>query len=298
MQINRYAGIDIGSNAARLIIKDLHPTETNQFILKKRVYIRMPLRLGNDVFTSGRISKEKFSDLIKVIDIFKDIMQYNQVIQYRACATSALRNALNQDEVVNHVKLVTGIGIQVIDGFEEAELLYLTNRENLNKGKYYLSADLGGGSLQLALMNSKELIWAHAFKTGTLRYLTQTVDANEIRALNDKLDEIKSLYPNILLLGSGGNINKISKLLLRKRLRYRDLEHLHTNISTLSYSKLIKKYSFREDRADVIIPALEIYMNVLKRSGSAYIFVPKTGLADGIIRSIFLQEHGIKKLKL
>ena len=213
MFIKRYAGIDIGSNAARLIIKDLHPTEKNKYLLKKRVFIRLPLRIGNDVFSKGKICDKKIQEFIKVMKIFKDLLEYNDVSVYRTCATSALRNAENQKDVVEIIKNETGMSIDVIDGFEEAELLFLTNREKLKKGKFYMSADLGGGSLQLSLFRYKKLIQAYTYKTGTLRFITKTIKQSEIDALEKKVIKLKKKYPEAELMGSGGNINKISKIL-------------------------------------------------------------------------------------
>lgn len=297
MQIKRYAGIDIGSNAARLIIKDLHPTENNKYLLKKRVFIRLPLRIGNDVFSKGKICDEKIQEFINAVKIFKDLLKYNDVSVYRACATSALRNAENQKDIVEIIKNETGISIDVIDGFEEAELLFLTNREKLKKGKFYMSADLGGGSLQLALFRYKKLIRAYTYKTGTLRFVTKTIKQSEIDALEKKVIKLKKEYPEAELMGSGGNINKISKMIGKKNVTFDDMKNLYNKLNKISYIDRIKKYSLREDRADVIMPALKLYMRIMKVSGSDRIFVPKTGLADGIIRSLFLEDYGLKKLE-
>lgn len=297
MQIKRYAGIDIGSNAGRLIIKDLHPTYNNKYLLKKRAFIRLPLRMGSDVFSEGKICDEKIREFINAVKIFKDLLEYYDVVAYRACATSALRNAENQKELVKIIKNETGISVDVVDGYEEAELLFLTNRENLKKGQFYMSADLGGGSLQLALFSYKKLIWAHAYKTGTLRFLTNTVNQSEINALEDKVIELKKNYPEAELMGSGGNINKISKMIGKRNLTFDDIKNLYDQLNEISYIDRIKIFSLREDRADVIIPALRLYMRILTLSECEHIIVPKTGLADGIIRSLFLKDYGLKKLK-
>lgn len=298
MKIKSYAGIDIGSNAARLIIKDLHPTENNTYMLKKRVYIRLPLRIGLDVFSEGFISEKMTFNFIKAMEIFKDVIEYNNVALFRSCATSAVRNAENKEDVLRKIKLIAKIDIDVIDGHEEANLLYLTNRENLEKRKFYISADLGGGSLQIGIFRYSELIWAHAFKTGTLRFITNTVEQSEIEAMETKVTEIKHKYPEAKLMGSGGNINKIAKMIGKPKLSYTDLEYLYYKLSSVSFDDRIRKYSLREDRADVILPALETYMRLIEISECKYIIVPKTGLADGIIRDLFLKEYGISKLEL
>ncbi len=296
MPIRKYAGIDIGSNATRLIINDLLPSEKDKFVLEKRVYIRLPLRIGYDVFTSGKIKKDMKRQFLYAMNIFKDILNYNGVNVYRACATSALRNADNQAEIIHFIKEETGITIEVIDGYEEAELLYLTNREKLRKKKYYISAEMGGGSLQLAIFNYEKLIWAHAYKTGTLRFLTGTVKQTEIEALEQKILELKTRYPDAELVGSGGNINKISKIIQRMYVPYKDMKILYKDLSNLSYIERIKKYTLREDRADVIVPALALYLRLMKLTESDTIHVPKTGLADGIIRELFLRDYDINKL--
>ncbi len=287
MEKKKFAGIDIGSNAARLIIKDLLPSENNKMILKNRVYIRLPLRLGIDVFLTGKIAKENKLKFVKAMQIFKDILDYNQIKTYRVCATSAVRNAENRKKIIKRIKQKTGLKIEIIDGFEEARLLYLTNREKLEKGKYYISADLGGGSLQIGLFRYTELIWAHAYKTGTLRFITKTVDKNEIISLENKIHELNNKYPDARLTGSGGNINKISKIIGKSILNLKDLKKLYTELINLSYEDRIKKYAFREDRADVILPALKIYIRLLEAAEKETIFVPKTGLADGIIRQLY-----------
>ena len=288
MQIKRYAGIDIGSNAGRLIIKDLHPTDNNKYLLKKRVFIRLPLRMGNDVFSYGKICDEKVSEFINAMKIFKDLLEYYDVAVYRTCATSAMRNAENQKDIVEIIRNETGIFVDVIDGFEEAELLFLTNRENLKKGKFYISADLGGGSLQLALFRYNKLIWAHAFKTGTLRFLTKTINQSEVKALEDKVIELKKNYPEAELMGSGGNINKISKMIGKRNVTFDDMKILYDQLNEISYIDRIKTFSLRDDRADVILPALRLYMRILTLSECEHIIVPKTGLADGIIRSFLI----------
>jgi exopolyphosphatase/guanosine-5'-triphosphate,3'-diphosphate pyrophosphatase len=296
MPIKKYAGIDIGSNATRLIINDLLPAENDKFVLEKRVYIRLPLRIGYDVFTSGKIKKEMRHQFLYAMKIFKDILNYNGVTCFRACATAAMRNADNQAEILNYIRLETDINIEVIDGFEEAELLYLINREKLGDKKYFISADMGGGSLQLAVFNYDQLIWAHAFKTGTLRFLTGTVLQYEIDALEQKILELKQEYPDAVLMGSGGNINKISKIIQSMYAPYKEMKSLHKELKNMSFIDRIKKYTLREDRADVIVPALALYLRLMKLTGSETIYVPKTGLADGIIRELFLRDYDIAEL--
>ncbi len=296
MRVKRYAGIDIGSNAARLIIKDLIPAEDGTFFFKKRNYLRLPLRLGEAVFTTGSVPQTKIKQLVEAMRIYKNILDFNHTLNYAACATSALRNAANRDEIIDAVRRETGIDIRIIDGYEEARLLYLTTRESLKEHPYCISADMGGGSLQLAVFQYEKLIWARAFKTGTLRFLTQTIRQEEISELEKKALELSRKYPDAQLTGSGGNINKIAKIIGKKYIPYQDMQSLYKKMNTMTYEQRIQKYTLRTDRADVIIPALRLYLRIMELTSSSHIFVPKTGLADGIIHSLFTQEYQDSKL--
>ncbi len=292
MKIHKIGGIDIGSNAVRLLVNTIIPGETyKDAILQKTAYLRLPLRLGGDVFKYNEIRKEKADMLVRVMEIFSDLLKFYGVTDFRACATSASRDAKNGQEIIDRVKNEIGLKIDVIDGIEESMLLYETNKYNLPEGKTFLSADLGGGSLQLTLFEGDVMIWTHSYKIGTVRILSNSVDNNEYLKLDKKLKNITSQYKDIKLIGSGGNINKISKILSDKTIKYDDLKELQHKLNELTVEERILKYNLRNDRADVIIPALDIYSRILKITDNNKIYVPKIGLADGIIRKIYEQKN-------
>jgi len=295
MNLKRYAGIDIGSNAVRLIIKDVLPGNGyGNAMLNKRVYVRLPLRLGGDVFLYNEIKKKKETEFLDAMKIYKNLLDFYNVKIFRACATSAVRSAENGKEIVEIIRNKTGINIEVISGKEEAMLIFETNKYNLPDNKIYLSADLGGGSLQLTLFKNDKLIRTHSYMIGTVRMLKGKVKRKEIDKFNSELKEIKTEYKNINLLGTGGNINQISKLFKNNTVFYTELKKLYNNLCNLSVEERMRKFTFRIDRADVIIPALEIYLKLLEITESNEIFIPKTGLADGIIRQLYENDFGKK----
>jgi len=291
----KFAGIDIGSNAIRLIIKNVVPGENyKDAVLNKLVYLRLPLRLGGDVFTSGKISETKTDDFIKAMKIYKDLIDFYDIKQhYRACATSATRSSKNGLEVIQKIEKITGIKIDIIDGTEEAELLFKTNAYYLKDENTFLSADLGGGSLQITLFKKDKLKWTHSYQIGTVRFLNNTVQKSELKQFEQDMTEIAKKHKRLRVIGSGGNINKISKLLKAKEVKLTEIKKLHEHLTTLTYEERIRQYEFRADRADVIIPAADIYIKLLKYLNVNKIFVPQTGLADGIIRELY--ENNIDK---
>ncbi len=295
MNTEKFAGIDIGSNAARLIIKNVIPgKDYNDAIFYKLVYLRLPFRLGGDVFKFGYITDEKAISFMNGLKIYKKLLDYYEIEpdKMRACATSATRDAKNGRQIIEKVKNEIGLNIDIIDGNEEAELLFKTNIYNLPEGKTFLSADLGGGSLQLSIFEDKNLLWSHSYKIGTVRILNNAVDPAEYDAFKEKMHEIKKKYPNIRIIGSGGNINKMSKMIGEKKIELKDIKELHQKLAKLSVDERIKKYKLRPDRADVIVPAAEIYITLLSILGKEKIYVPKVGLADGIIRELYEKFYG------
>jgi len=286
--IKRYAGIDIGSNATRLIIKDVLPGESyDKALLKKSLYVRLPVRLGADVFEFGKIREKKEKDFINAIKVYENLLDFYAVSNIRACATSAVRSAANGDEIIKKIKDKTGIHIEIIDIREEAELIFETNKYHLPEESTFLSADLGGGSLQLTLFKSNKLFWSDSYKTGTLRMLKNKVKDKEIKRFEKDLEELSKKYNKIKLLGTGGNINTISKIYRNKTVSLTFMKHLYKELKPLSINERMIKYFFRADRADVIIPALKIYIDILNITQTENIYVPKTGLADGIIRQLY-----------
>lgn len=295
MQYKRYAGIDIGSNAIRLIIKDVLPGKTYvDAVMNKRVYVRLPLRLGGDVFQYNKIKKQKQKDFIKAIKIYKSLLDFYDVKKIRACATSAVRSADNGLKIINQINKKTGIDIEIISGEEEASLIFETNRYNLPDKRTYLSADLGGGSLQLTIFKNDHLIWTHSYKIGTVRMLSNKVSKKEIAKFENKLKEIELQNPDLQILGTGGNINALSKLYGNKLVTLNGLQNIYNEINSLSIEERMKKFKFKDDRADVIIPALNIYLKLLEITKQNEIYVPKTGLADGIIRQLYENDFGKK----
>ncbi len=287
-KIKRYAGIDIGSNAARLIIKDVLAGESyDKTVLKKRLYVRLPVRLGADVFEYGKIRKKKKSDFLNALTIYKNLLDFYEVKKMRACATSAVRSAENGKKIINEIKEKTGINIEIIDIKEEANIIFETNKYHLPEDKTFLSADLGGGSLQLTLFKSSALFWSDSYKTGTVRMLKNKVSKNEIKRFENDLAALIKNHNDIKLIGTGGNINTVSKVCRNKTVSLRMLKNLYEDLIPKNIDERMAKYFFRPDRADVIIPALKTYIRILEITGKNEIYVPKTGLADGIIRQLY-----------
>jgi len=297
--IRKYAAIDIGSNGIRLLITNVieQDEKPTQFI--KNSLVRIPIRLGQDTFTTGEISEENTERMIDAFKAYLLLMKVHNVEKYQACATSALREARNAKQVVDLIKKETGISIQIIDGKQEAEIIaksYLNN--NFNTKQNYLYVDVGGGSTEFTLFAQGKMIVSKSFKIGTLRLLNnQTTEANW-----DELEKwIKSIisdYTAITLIGSGGNINKIFKMSKKpqnKPLTFDYLNKHFNSIKNMSYQQRISELGLNSDRADVIVPAIQIYLNTMKWSGAKQIFVPKIGLADGMIRMIYYNETTLFK---
>lgn len=287
----RLAAIDIGSNAARLLISDVIPGPKGNPEFVKMALVRVPLRLGFDVFETGEISANKTDKIIKTIKSYKHLLDVYEVKYLRACATSAMRDARNASDILKKVKTETGIDIEVISGQEEASFIYENHiAENMTNEESYLYIDVGGGSTELTFFSDGKLVFKESFNIGTIRLLKNQVD----EALWDKMKEfIKSKtkgYHHVTAIGSGGNINKIFSLSKRKEGKALSLDLLrdyYKEFSTLSVAQRISLYRLREDRADVIVPALLIYINVMRWADAEEIYVPKIGLADGLVHSLY-----------
>lgn len=290
MKILRFAGIDIGTNAVRLLVINIMDYGSKQEKSKASL-IRIPLRLGSEVFTSGKISKSKGKQLIKTMKAFRQIMEVYNVVSYRACATSAMREATNGIKVIKEIKEKAGIKIELISGKEAAQILYTTGEKNIvNENEYYLSADLGGGSLELTLFSNNKIIKSHSFKIGTIRQLYEKVDTEEYLYFKEWLTELVSLHGKPKIIGSGGNINKISRIAQIKRNECLKREHIleiFNLLEPLSLPERMKTYNMNPDRADVIVPAANVYIEIMNITGADEIIVPKVGLADGIINQLF-----------
>lgn len=287
----RLAAIDIGSNAARLLINDviIGPQGVPEFV--KLTLVRVPLRLGFDVFERGEISDEKATMLLKTIRAYKLLLDVYEVKHLLTAATSAMRDAANAKLILDLVKKETGIDIRVITGEEEATYIYENHvAENLSNLESYLYIDVGGGSTELTFFSDGKLVAKQSFNIGTIRLLKDQVTEENWDTMKTFISEKTTGYHHITAIGSGGNINKIFSLSKRKEGKPLNLELLrnyYKEFSSMSLSQRISLYKLREDRADVIVPALLIYINVMRWAEADEIFVPKIGLADGLIHMLY-----------
>ena len=287
----RLAAIDIGSNAARLLISDVIPGTKGRPEFVKVALVRVPLRLGFDVFDKAEITPLKAEKLLKTIKAYKYLLDVYDVRHLKACATSAMRDARNSDEIIRKVKSETGIDIKIISGQEEASFIYENHiAEGMTDVESYLYIDVGGGSTELTFFSDGKLIFKESFNIGTIRLLKNQVT----ELLWDEMKEFIKLktkgYHHVTAIGSGGNINKIFSLSKRKEGKPLPLDLLRDyfkEFSNLSVPQRISLYKLREDRADVIVPALLIYINVMRWADAQEIFVPKIGLADGLIYTLY-----------
>ena len=287
----KLAAIDIGSNAARLLICEVldHLPFGPEFV--KINLVRVPLRLGFDVFESGIIPIRKEEDLLNTLHCFNYLMKVHQVDHVLACATSAMRDALNTPEILTHVKKQTGIDIKVISGKEEAEIIFENHIENyLDREHSYLYIDVGGGSTELTLFDNNKAVFKESFNIGTIRMLKGKLVDAEWQRFKDSIKNETKGYKNLMGIGSGGNINKIFSMSKKKEGKPLDanlLKEYSEELAMLSIEQRMIKYNLREDRADVILPALQIYNSVLRWANITEIYVPKFGLADGLIRHLY-----------
>lgn len=297
----RLAAIDIGSNAARLLITDViaGPQGINEFI--KVVLVRVPLRLGFDVFDKGEISDGKVEKIIKTIKSYKLLLDVYEVKYLKACATSAMRDAANSPEIIKKVKAETGIDIEIISGDQEASLIYENHiAENLTNDESYLYIDVGGGSTELTFFSDGKLVFKKSFNIGTIRLLKNQVTEAAWDELKEFIRTKTNGYHHVTAIGSGGNINKIFSLSKRKEGKPLHLDLLrdyYKEFSSLSLSQRISLHKLREDRADVIVPALLIYINIMRWADASEIFVPKIGLADGLIHTLY-EEVKLKEIEI
>jgi exopolyphosphatase/guanosine-5'-triphosphate,3'-diphosphate pyrophosphatase len=288
----RLAAIDIGSNAARLLISEATTNDNGKSQFQKLNLVRVPLRLGFDVFADKTISNQKEEMIIKTIRSYKLLTEVYEVEHMRACATSAMRDATNGAEIIDKVKQDTGIEIEIISGDAEATLIYENHvAENMDKEHSYLYIDVGGGSTELTFFANGELQFKRSFNIGTIRLLKKQVDEFMWDEMRDFIRrETKGHDGDMVAIGSGGNINKVFSLSKRKEGKPLQLDLLKDYLRELGSFPLeerMRLYKMREDRADVIVPALSIYVNVMKWANIDDIYVPKIGLADGLIQHLF-----------
>lgn len=287
----KLAAIDIGSNAARLLINEVIMTPKGQAEFVKLNLVRVPLRLGFDVFESGTISEERASKFVNTIKAYKHLMDVYEVEHLITAATSAMRDASNAAEIIQRIKSETGIDIKVISGQEEATYIYENHfAENLNSQESYLYIDVGGGSTELTFFSDGKLVTQQSFNIGTIRLLKNQVTQEHWAEMRSFIREKLRGHHHITAIGSGGNINKVFSLSKRKEgkpLQLDLLRNYYKELSSLSLQQRITIYHMREDRADVIVPALLIYINVMNWAEADEIFVPKIGLADGLVHLLY-----------
>jgi exopolyphosphatase/guanosine-5'-triphosphate,3'-diphosphate pyrophosphatase len=289
----KLAAIDIGSNAVRLLIANVIESNPSP-VFKKIELVRVPLRLGEDSFIKGYISEEKIKRLVKTMHSFRLLIDVFEAEGFRVCATSAMRDASNREEVIDRVKKETDLFIEVVDGKMEAQIIYSNHTaEELDKDFSYLYIDVGGGSTELTLFAENKIIASQSFNIGTIRLLHEQVSKETWNSLKAWVElKTKSAGP-LMAIGSGGNINKIYKLVYgkdTKAMSYKKVKEITDYISEFSYEERITQLGLNEDRADVILPASKIFLTVMKSGGIDKILVPQSGLSDGIIHLLYEQK--------
>lgn len=294
----KIAAIDIGSNAIRLLIEEVH-LDGAEYHIEKVSLTRVPVRLGEDVFTKGKIGKEKTRQLIKTMRAFWYLMDVHHVEYFRACATSAMREASNKKEVLERVEKEANVRIEILSGDEEANLIFENSFvQNLNVANNYLYIDVGGGSTELTLIKHGKRIKGKSFEIGTVRMLNAAVSEEMWEKAGRWIQSALEKGEKVVGIGTGGNINTIFKNQGKKMsevLSYNELQEQYELLKSYSYEQRITRLRLKPDRADVIIPACEIYLRLARYAGIQEILVPKIGLADGIILDIF---NGWKKAQL
>lgn len=287
----RLAAIDIGSNAARLLVSDVITTAGYKPAFSKLNLVRVPLRLGFDVFETGRISPERTQMMLHTMKSFQYLMNAYGVNHLKACATSAMRDAENAPDIIRQVKEETGIEIEVISGSLEAGIIYENHiAENLDSINAYLYIDVGGGSTELTFFAKGKMVFKSSFNVGTIRLLKNQVTEKIWDEIKDFLKKSTKGYSNIQAIGSGGNINKIFSLSKKKEgkpVLLDELKEFHKLFSSITVPERIRIYNLKEDRADVIVPALQIFINVMRWVDAREVYVPKIGLVDGLIQHLY-----------
>lgn len=285
------AAIDIGSNAARLLITEVIINEPGKPLFNKLNLFRIPLRLGFDVFGSKRISEEKTTMFLETMQGFRHLMSAYKVEAVKACATSAMRDADNSADIIGLIKKHTGISIEIISGDMEANLIYENHvAENMDDDHSYMYIDVGGGSTEISFFSNSLLVFKKSFNIGTIRILKNMVTDTEWDELKNTIKAVTKGHKEVVAIGSGGNINKVFSLSKKKDGKPLPLELLrdfYRELEAVPLAERIIRYNLRTDRADVIVPALSIYVNVMRWANATEIYVPKIGLADGLIQHLW-----------
>ena len=300
LSIKKYGAIDIGSNAVRLLIAIIIEEDGKPVRFKKSSLVRVPIRLGADVFIHNTISNENKKRLKDTMMAFKLLMKSHKVELYKACATSAMREANNGVEIANEIFEQSKIQIDIIDGDEEAAIIAETDlHEYINNDRNYVYVDVGGGSTEFSIIHNGKKVTSKSFRIGTVRLLNDTVKRETWLELESWIKTNTEKYDKVDVIGSGGNINKIFKIsgkTIGKPLTYFYLSSYYQTLKSYSYEERITELDLNQDRADVIIPAMQIYLSAMKWSKAKHIYVPKIGLSDGIIKSLFYETISSKTI--
>lgn len=291
-----YAAIDIGSNAVRLLIKSIDREAVQEKKIKKVMMLRVPLRLGFDVFSIGELSEKKVDKLRRLMKAFRQLMKIYDVDDYRACATSAMRDARNGRMIIKKIEKDTGIRIEIIDGQEEARMIYNNHIECMeDRLGNYMYVDVGGGSTEINLLTNGELVWSVSYNIGTVRMLSNAVKEGTWQQMEEELMKVTEGVAAINIIGSGGNINKLFRLADKKdkklqRLPVSSLQTVYDVLKPLTPEERVEAFSLKQDRADVIVPAAEIFLKIAEVVHAEYIYVPVIGLSDGIIDNLYAKS--------
>ena len=300
MRIRKYAAIDIGSNAIRLLVANVIEEENKDPKFKKSSLVRVPIRLGQDVFTNGEISKINVDRMINAMKSYRLLMDIHGVENYMACATSAMREAKNGEAIVEKIKKKSGITIDIIDGKREATIIASTDLHDIiEKEEDYLYVDVGGGSTEFTIFSNGKIKISRSFKIGTVRLLNEMVAESDWKDIEKWIKRNTKDLKRLTMIGSGGNINKLYKMsgtTIGEPLSYIYLNAQYQFLQSLTYEERISELGLNPDRADVIIPATRIYLSACKWSGARQIYVPKIGLSDGIIKTLFFETSKKEKL--
>lgn len=295
-----FAAIDIGSNAMRLLFCRVYTVDGKPHFNKEEL-IRMPIRLGEDVFLQGKISEPKAARLVTALRGYSELIKAYGVESSRAVATSAMRDASNGTEIIDRIRQETGIKVEIIDGKLEASLLFSNHiEEMLNPKHAYLYIDVGGGSTELTLYFDNKVIAARSFNIGTVRMLLEKVDKDEWEEMKAWLKRNTVGIHPLHAIGSGGNINKIFKMSGKKEtkhLSYDRLKGLYEMLCSYTYQERIERLDLKPDRADVIIPAAKIFLTVMKHADIEKVFVPQVGLSDGLVHAMYEKYLQSQKVK-
>tara|TARA_R110002124_G_scaffold254044_3_gene419503 strand:- start:3546 stop:4445 length:900 start_codon:yes stop_codon:yes gene_type:complete len=294
LNIEKYGAVDIGSNAIRLLIATVVEQQGKDTIFKKTSLVRVPIRLGADVFLTGKISEGNASRMIDAMNAFQLLMKTHNITRFKACATSAMREASNGQEIANRVKEASGLTINIIDGNDEAAIIASTDLKSLiQDDKVFLYVDVGGGSTEFTVFANGITVASRSFKLGTVRLINDMVEDSMWNQVQDWIKQNTKQYRKVYMIGSGGNINSIFKnsgVKIGKPLSYFYLTSFFELIKSYSYEERITELNMNPDRADVIIPATRIYLSAMKWSGAKSVYVPKIGLSDGIIKSLYNEK--------